>query len=467
MRAGVGGLVPMRPTEAMFVLFESPSHPMHVATLTLFDPPPGTAPGAHAAEMVERLRAHTEVAELFRKLPSRPLHGYPWWRFEKHIDLGYHVRHTAVPGDGTMAELLSLVSQMHSMPLDPQHPMWEMHVIEGLTDGRTAVYTKFHLSLTDGASGMRLLHRALTVDPDLQDCPAPWSPSVAAPTLQPSLDPRGVLRSGLVTTRELTATVPTLIRAGYHGLTEEHLTLPLQSPPTIFNAPTGRARKVAARSWHLKRLRRLAACTGAPLDVVVLTMCAGALRAYLLEQYALPDAPLTAMLPVPLDLGESPTIGPGGNRGIGAMVVSLATDENDPLTRLARIADSVAHTSGIVAALSRTQFQLVSVLTLSPIMLDPVRRVLDDIPPPFNVMISYTPGPARPRYWNGAHLDAVYPIPTLARGQALSITLTSRSGQLHVAVVGDRTAVPHLHRIIGHLDSALTDLDTAARTASP
>ncbi|TQC42260.1 wax ester/triacylglycerol synthase family O-acyltransferase [Rhodococcus sp. WS4] len=452
----------MSPTEAMFVLFESPSHPMHVATLTLFDPPTGTAPGAHAADMVGNLRAHTEAAELFRKRPFHPLHGYPWWRLENHIDLGYHVRHTAVPGDGEMADLLSLVSQMHSMPLDPQHPMWEMHVIEGLTDGRTAVYTKFHLSLTDGASGMRLLHRTLSVDPDLRDCPAPWSPSIAAAPPHTSV---GMLRSGLNITGELISAVPTLVRAGYHGLTEEHLTLPLQSPPTIFNAPTGRARKVAARSWPLKRLRRLAACTGAPLEVVVLAMCAGALRAYLLEQYALPEAPLTAMLPVPLDLGEVPTLGQGGNRGIGAMVVSMATDEDDPLTRLARIADSVAHTSGIVAALSRTQFQLVSALTLSPIMLDPVRRVLDDIPPPFNVMISYTPGPTRPRYWNGAHLDAVYPIPTLARGQALSITIASRSGQLHVAVVGDRTAVPHLHRIIGHLDTALTDLDAAAHTA--
>lgn len=134
-------------------------------------------------------------------------------------------------------------------------------------------------------------------DPDLRDSPAPWSPSVAAPTRHSSLDPRGVLRSGLGITREMLAAVPTLVRAGYHGLTEERLTLPLQSPPTIFNAPTGRARKVAARSWPLKQLRRLSACTGAPLDVVVLTLCAGALRAYLLEQYALPEVPLTAMLP--------------------------------------------------------------------------------------------------------------------------------------------------------------------------
>lgn len=97
------------------------------------------------------------------------------------------------------------------------------------------------------------------------------------------------------------------------------------------------------------------------------------------------------------------------------MVVSLATDEGDPLARLNRIADSVAHTSGVVAALSRTQFQLISALTLSPIMLDPVRRVLDDIPPPFNVMISYTPGPTRPRYWNGAPSRRRLPDPRPSR----------------------------------------------------
>ncbi|QHE69802.1 Wax ester synthase/acyl-CoA:diacylglycerol acyltransferase [Rhodococcus sp. WAY2] len=464
MRTAFGGLAPMGMTEAMFVLFESPSHPMHVATLTLFEPPSGTVPGAHAADMVGSLRAHAEISELFRKRPVRLMHGYPWWRVDEEVDLDYHVRHTAVPGGGTMTDLLSLVSQMHSMPLDPQHPMWEMHVIEGLTDGRTAVYTKFHLSLTDGASGLRLLHRTLSIDPGIRDCPAPWSPSVAAPARRLSLDPRVTLRSGVELTWQCAAILPTLMRTGYRGLTEERLTLPLQSPPTIFNAPTGRARKVATRSWPLKPLRRLATCTSAPLEVVVLAMCAGALREYLLEQYALPEAPLTAMLPVPLDFGEGPTIGAAG-RGVGAMVVSLATDEADPLARLARIADSVVHTSRVVAALGRSQFQLVSALTLSPIMLEPVRRVLEEIPPPFNVTISYTPGPTRPRFWNGARLDAVYPVPALARGQALSITLTSRSGELHVGVVGDRTAVPHLHRIIGYLDTSLTELETASHTA--
>lgn len=76
-------------------------------------------------------------------------------------------------------------------------------------------------------------------------------------------------------------------------------------------------------------------------------------------------------------------------------------------------------------------------------------------------MISYMPGPSRPRYWNGARLDAVYPVPTILGGQALSITVTSRAGQLDVGVVGDRHAVPHLQRIITHLETSLSDLESA------
>ncbi|EHI42989.1 LOW QUALITY PROTEIN: bifunctional wax ester synthase:acyl-CoAdiacylglycerol acyltransferase, partial [Rhodococcus opacus PD630] len=255
--------------------------------------------------------------------------------------------------------------------------------------------------------------------------------------------------------------LPALAKVAYDGVREQHLTLPLQSPPTMLNVPVGRARKLAARSWPIRRLVSVATAASTTINAVVLAMCSGALRRYLLEQYALPDAPLTAMLPVPLDLGGT-MIGPRGrDHGVGAMVVGLATDEADPAARLARISESVEHTNRVFGALSHTQFQLMSALAISPILLEPVRRFVDDTPPPFNVMISYMPGPSRPRYWNGARLDAVYPAPTVLGGQALSITLTSRSGQLDVGVVGDRHAVPHLQRIITHLETSLSDLEHA------
>ncbi|AWK75568.1 wax ester/triacylglycerol synthase family O-acyltransferase [Rhodococcus oxybenzonivorans] len=452
----------MSPMEALFVLFETPSHPLHVGALELFDPP-AEAGVDHARTMFEALTSQEESSQLFRKRAIRPLRGvgYPWWSVDDRLDLGYHVRHSAVPGAGRMDDLLSLVSQMHGIPLDPQHPMWEMHVIEGLADGRTAVYSKIHLSLMDGPAGLRLLHHALSSEPDDTNCPAPWTPGVAAKSQRTSPFPVAAVRAGWRAATSLVGVVPAAAKATMDGLREQHLTLPLQSPHTMLNVPVGRARKVAARSWPIRRLLAVASAARTTIDTVVLAMCSGALRSYLLENYALPDAPLTAMLPVPLDLG-GPAIGPRGrDHGVGAMVVGLATDERNPAARLARITDAMEHTHKVFGALSHNQFQLMSALAISPILLEPVRRFVDDTPPPFNVMISYMPGPSRPRYWNGARLDAVYPVPTILGGQALSITVTSRAGQLDVGVVGDRHAVPHLQRIITHLETSLSDLESA------
>src|SRR3546814_8647007 len=56
-----------------------------------------------------------------------------------------------------------------------ERPLWEAHVIEGLNDGRIALYTKVHHSLVDGVSSMRLLQSVLSSDPDERDMPAPWA----------------------------------------------------------------------------------------------------------------------------------------------------------------------------------------------------------------------------------------------------------------------------------------------------
>ncbi|MFZ2177371.1 MAG: wax ester/triacylglycerol synthase family O-acyltransferase [Rhodococcus sp. (in: high G+C Gram-positive bacteria)] len=456
----------MSPSETVFVLLETPSHPMHVGALQLFEPPENVG-SDHARLMYEDLVSHEEVAELFRRLPVRPFRGasYPWWSHEESVDLEYHVRHTAVPGLGRMEDLLALVSQIHGMPLDPQHPMWEVHIIEGLADGRTAIYSKMHLSLTDGPNGLRLLHHALSPDPRTRDCQAPWTPGVAQRTHHREGPPAAALRAGVRAVSGAVGTLPALANFAYHGLRDHRFTLPLQSPPTMLNVPVGRARKVAAQSWPVTRLLTVAKASRTTVNAVVLAMCSGALRSYLLDHFALPESPLTAMLPGPLDVGGS-SIGPGGRvGGMGAMLVGLATDVPDPAARLSRISDSIEHTNRLFGTLSHTQFQLLSALSISPILLDPIRRFIDDAPPPFNVMISYVPGPSRPRFWNGARLDAVYPLPTLLGSQALSITVTSRAGQLDVGVVGDRHAVPHLQRIITHLETSLTDLEHAVTVA--
>lgn len=118
----------------------------------------------------------------------------------------------------------------------------------------------------------------------------------------------------------------------------------------------------------------------------------------------------------------------------------------------------------MVTALSGTQFLMLSALSLSPLALEPVRRFVDEIPPPFNVLISYLPGPSRTRYWNGARLTGIYPVPAVLNGQALGITLMGNDGRLDLGVVGDRHAVPALDRLVELLEGALSELESAVGT---
>ena len=80
------------------------------------------------------------------------------------------------------------------------------------------------------------------------------------------------------------------------ALLEQQLTLPFRAPKTMFNVPIGGARRAAAQSWPLARIRAIKEAAGVTVNDVVLAMCAGALRAYLIEQDALPDTPLVAMV---------------------------------------------------------------------------------------------------------------------------------------------------------------------------
>ena len=103
--------------------------------------------------------------------------GQRGWESDTRIDLGHHVRHDALPEPGEEAQLLALRSRLHSTPLDRSRPLWEIHLIEGLRDGRYATYTKIHHAVADGVSAMTMLRRALSEDPDERGMRAPWQHS--------------------------------------------------------------------------------------------------------------------------------------------------------------------------------------------------------------------------------------------------------------------------------------------------
>ncbi|BBZ30122.1 diacylglycerol O-acyltransferase [Mycolicibacterium madagascariense] len=442
----------------MFLIGESREHPMHVAGLQLFEPPEGSGPD-FIRDMYETISKNDDFQPTFRKHPARLLGGISnvAWAFDDDVDIDYHLRRSALPRPGRVRDLLELVSRLHGTLLDRHRPLWEASLVEGLADGRFAVYTKIHHSLLDGVSAQRLTIRSMSTDPDDHELRVPWT---LGP--KPRRD-RGGSRSPLQSLTgavgSVAALAPSTLSIARAALLEQQLTLPFRAPKTMFNVPIGGARRAAAQSWPLARFRAVKeAASGVTVNDVVLAMCAGALRAYLIEQDALPDTPLVAMVPVSLrEQGEEDA---GGNM-VGTILCNLATDVNDPAKRLDAISTSMTDNKKVFADLPRTQALALSAFLVSGIALGLVPGFVSSAPPPFNIVISNVPGAREPLYWNGARLDGNYPLSIALDGQALNITMTNNGDNLDFGLVGCRRSVPHLQRLLMHLEDSLTDLERA------
>jgi diacylglycerol O-acyltransferase / wax synthase len=444
------------PTDSMFLIGESREHPMHVAGLQLFEPPSDAGPD-FVRDLYEAMVKRTDFQPTFRKHPATILGGISSlaWTFDDEVDMDYHVRHSALPRPGRVRDLLELTSRLHGTLLDRHRPLWETNFVEGLQDGRFAVYVKFHHSLVDGVSAQRLLIRAMTSDPDDREMRVPWT---LAPKPKKPGPSRSALRSLVDMAGSVAALAPSTLSLARAALIEQQLTLPFRAPKTMFNVPIGGARRAAAQSWPLSRIKGVKNATGVTVNDVVLAMCAGALRAYLSEQAALPDTPLVAMVPVSLRSKDDQDA--GGNM-VGTILCNLATDVEDPAKRLEAISTSMRANKKVFAELPPMQALALSAFLSSGVALALVPGFVSQAPPPFNIVISNVPGAREPMYWNGARLDGNYPLSIALDGQALNITLTNNAGNLDFGLVGCRRSVPHLQRLLGHLEDSLADLERA------
>ena len=451
----------MPPTDSMFLIPESREQPMHVGSLQLFELPEG-ADRSLIRETYEDLLASTDVAPLFRRRPYRSWSTLGQWSWidDADIDLEHHVRHSGLPQPGRVRELLALVSRLHGTLLDRQRPLWEMHVIEGLTDNRFAVYTKLHHALMDGVSGLRLLQKTLSEDPEDRSAESFWVPRKRRSSKSSGGNPLGLPLAAARGVADLIGLTPTALRTLQRGLTDSSVVLPGQAPRSMLNVPITGARRFAAQSWSMERIRALAKSTGATLNDVILAMCAGALRAYMLELGALPDAPLVAMTPVSLRRDEDDE---STGNAVGTILCNLGTDLSDAGERLRAIHSSMQQGKELFAGMNQLQATALSAAMMSPVLLEQVPGgVARLMPPPYNLVISNVPGPKSPLYWNGARLQGVYPLSIPLTGQALNITVTSYAGNMEFGLIGCRRSVPHLQRLLTHLEDALADLEKAA-----
>ncbi|HEX2895206.1 MAG TPA: wax ester/triacylglycerol synthase family O-acyltransferase [Marmoricola sp.] len=462
------------PTSLAFLLAETRSQPMHVAGLQLFEVP-DDAGDDFARQLFECALAVEDIAPLFKKRPMRSIStlGQWVWTDDEQFDVEHHVRHNALPKPGRIRELLELVSRLHSTRLARERPLWEAHIVEGLGDGRVAMYTKLHHALVDGISAMRLMSKVLTSDPDKRNMPLPFDARAAARTARPRPHdehtlagvPVSALRTALGLTAEAAGLPAALVKTLAKGVRNETSALSLHAPKSMFNVDITGSRRFAAQDWPLERIRAVSKASGTTLNDVVLAMCSGAVRAYLQELGRLPSTSLVSMVPVGLTSRGAHSMDGGGGNAVGAVMVRLGTDLSDPADRLTSVHRSMVSGKEALGSMTPNQIVAMSALGMAPALAIPMLRLNGIVRPPFNLIISNVPGPRTTQYLNGARLTGTYPVSVPIQGMALNITCNSYADQMAFGLTGCRRSVPHLQRLLTFLDEELDLLESATGVA--
>jgi WS/DGAT/MGAT family acyltransferase len=433
--------------------------------MAIFSAPADAKPG-FLQDILAELRKSNTFAPPFNYVLSSPKLRTltPKWEIAEHVDLEYHLRHSALPAPGGERELGTLISRLHSNPLDFHRPLWEAHIIEGLSGNRFAMYTKMHHSLIDGIGAVRLMNRIFaTTIKDSMALPAFWSTGVRAPSKKGPPPPLGEQakqwwQMAKVNAQSLPDVAKALFTLGKEAVKGDNpmLAHPFGGPKSILNGKVSGARRVATQHYELKRVKALADQAGVSINDVLLAICSGSMRRYLMELNALPSDSLMAGLPVSV----RPAGDDSGGNAISFISAYLFTDIADPLERLRAIRESTQAGKAHLQTMPKTGLNNYTMMLMSPMMFQLMTGLGGVGRPIFNLVISNVPGPEKDLYFWGSKLEQFYPISLIPHGQALNITVITYAGQFNLAFTGDYNALPHLQRMAVYTGEALEELES-------
>jgi len=225
----------------------------------------------------------------------------------------------------------------------------------------------------------------------------------------------------------------------------------------VLNGRVREKRRFATQQFPMARLRAVAGAAQCTLNDVVLALCGGALRRFLLERDSLPEKSLSAGIPVSV----RPKDDEGTGNAISFIVATLGTDVDDAAERLRLIRSSVQHAKAHVQGLPRQAMLQYTMLLMAPTIVTLLTGIGGRTRPMFNVTISNVPGPDKPLYFRGAELLAIYPVSIVTHGQALNITCQSYAGSMNFGFTGCHTSMPSLQRLAVYAGEALEELEQA------
>ena len=462
----------MSTADAAFLYAETPTAPMHVAAAAIFEGPP---PGFDEI-----------VAMLDRKLPLLPRYrqrvrfvpndlGRPVWVDYPHFDLSFHVRRTALPSPGADEELKTLGARVLSQALDRDKPLWELWMVEGLADGRWALFSKTHHCMVDGVSGTSLL--STIFNDDLSADSEPWAPG-REPTDQE-------LVTQALATRQLSvaeqiaawgelmeAHNPKTAMTRYAQFIEgqDRLRQATEAPArSSLLGPVGPHRRWTWVRYPLDDVKTIRAKLGGTINDVVLTVIAAGFRALLHARGEDTKGRILKTM-VPVSVRRESQTGQLNNR-IAAVYPELPLDAPDPVAALRKIReqmDGIKQSHQAVAAdvlTAMAGFQppelIAQASRLAAQMSDTATESV------YETVATNVPGPQKPLFALGRQLHEMLPWIPLASPVRINVPISSYNGGLVFGVVGDYDASPDLEVLADGIRGGLDALKRFATAPTP
>jgi diacylglycerol O-acyltransferase len=472
--------------DMQFLALESPRQSGHVSGVTILDPSTRTDGKLELADIQQLIADRLPLLPPFRwRLRNVPFGlDYPYWIDDPDFDLEYHVRELALPPPPTDDKLAEQVARIFARPLDRSRPLWELYLIHGLADGQVALMTKIHHAVVDGISGAEILGVLLDLTPEGRELPEPspngtpdrepselemllrgiagapryWQRVITAlPSTLPNLEDTPILGDipGAHTLGRLSARVARGLRGRPSRMLERSNLVP---PRTSFNGRVSAHRRFAFGGLPLATVKEVKNHYGCTVNDVVVSICAGAVRRWLIEHSELPDEPLVAQIPVSVRTEEQ--LGTYGNR-IGMLAAPIFTNVADPVERLLMTHEALRVAKERHRALPAELLQDATQF-IPPAVFARAAQVTFSLAatrtPVWNLVVSNVPGPQFPLYCAGARMTANYPVSVITDGLGLNITVMSYCGSLDFGIVADREQMRDVWSLIPWLAEALDEL---------
>ncbi len=397
----------------------------------------------------------------FQKRIVRPKSGMgtATWETDPHYDLRSHLQRIALPSPGDKFELQAMIANLMVAPLDPDKPLWQVHLIENYGSG-CVLFFRIHHCITDGIAGIYVLLSTADSHPDAPWPESPPSPKTASrrPGLLSPLT--SMLRSarhtadatrnaGIKLIQEVEKAVANpsyakqLLQIGscaptsFASVLSKH-TIMKSDPNTAFKGTLGLRKKVAwTEPIDLDQIKQVGrAISTATLNDVLVATVTGAMRRYLKTRNT-PVNELDLRVTVPVNIRKPGAEFELGNK-FSLVFLPLPVHLDDPVLRLKEIKrrmDQLKH-----APDPYINFALLSTIGFLPAGL--AKKAAALFGDKASGVLTNVPGPRQALYLAGEEIkNFMFWVPRSGK-IGLGISILSYNGKVTVGVACDEKRMP-------------------------